>query len=64
MKAEHSRIGALVASLLMAATLVACDKPKGPAEQAGEKLDNAADKAGQQIEKAGEKIQDSAKGNK
>lgn len=50
-------------TILLAATLTACQKP-GPAEQAGKKIDEAVDNAGQQIEKAGEKIQDTAKGDK
>jgi hypothetical protein len=44
------------------AVLSACQK--GPAEKAGEKIDNAAEKTGQQIEKAGDKIQDTVKGDK
>jgi hyperosmotically inducible protein len=39
--------------------LVACEK--GPAQKAGEKIDNAADKAGRAIEKAGDKVRDAAK---
>lgn len=35
----------------------------GPAEQAGQTIDKAADKAGQQIEMAGDRIQDAAKGD-
>ncbi len=54
---------ALVMSVVLAA-LVGCDKPAGPAEQAGKEVDKTVDKAGQQIEKAGETIQDAAKGDK
>ena len=46
---------------LMVMGLVACDK-QGPAERAGEKMDNAAERAGDKIEnatdKAGEKMED------
>lgn len=56
-------IYAALATLLVVVSISACEK-KGPAEKAGEKIDNAADKAGQQIEKAGEKIQDTAKDDK
>jgi hypothetical protein len=49
-------------AIALVAALSACQK--GPAEKAGEKIDNATEKAGQQIEKAGEKIQDSAQGDK
>jgi len=52
---------ALVVSALLVA-LPGCEK-QGPAEQAGESIDNAADKAGDQIEKAGDAIKDTAKGD-
>jgi len=46
-------------SLLFAAALAACDKP-GPAERAGEKIDQTVDKAGMKIgetvDKVGEKL--------
>jgi len=46
-------------SLLFAVALAACDKP-GPAERAGEKLDQTVDKAGMKIgetvDKVGEKL--------
>ena len=53
-----SLIGALLGSLS------ACQKPAGPAERAGQEIDQAAGQVGQQIEKAGEAIQDSAKGGR
>jgi hypothetical protein len=49
-------------AITLIAALSACQK--GPAEKAGEKIDNAAASAGQQIEKTGEKIQDAAQGDK
>ncbi len=52
---------ALVVSALLVA-LPGCEK-QGPAEQAGESIDNAADKAGDQIDKAGDAIKDTAKGD-
>jgi len=42
----------------MMAALSGCEK--GPAEKAGEAIDNAAEKTGQQIDKAGDKIEDAA----
>ncbi len=54
--------GLLMATLL--AALPACQKPAGPAEQAGKDIDKAVEKAGQKIEKAGDNIQDAAKGDK
>ena len=52
---------ALVASALLVA-LPGCEK-QGPAEQAGESIDNAIEKTGDQIEKAGDAIKDTAKGD-
>ena len=49
---------------LLFVTLPGCQKQEGPAERAGEKVDEAVEKVGQQIEKAGENIQDAAKGDK
>ena len=52
-----------LAALLLAAplALTACDN-KGPAERAGEKIDDAAEKAGEKLEdardKAGEAVDD------
>lgn len=57
--------GAIISlSLATGALLIAlsgCDQNDGPAEQAGEKIDNAAEQAGEQMEKAGEAIKDAAK---
>jgi hypothetical protein len=52
---------ALVVSALFVA-LPGCEK-QGPAERAGESIDNAATKAGDQIEKAGDAIKDTAQGD-
>jgi hypothetical protein len=52
-------------ALLVSALLVilpGCEK-QGPAEQAGESIDNAAERAGDQLEKAGEAIKDTAQGD-
>jgi len=70
-------IAAIVVAGLLGGGLAGCKKnepivEKGPAEQAGQKIDQAASKAGEEInkaasavgkelEKAGEKIQDAAK---
>lgn len=42
------------------AGLAACDSTDGPAEQAGEKIDNATQKAGQAVENMGDNIQKQA----
>jgi len=54
-------------TLILCATLIAlsaCEKPKGPAERAGQQIDKATEAAGQQLEKAGQNIQDVANGVK
>lgn len=45
---------------LMAFGVVACDNDEGPAEEAGESVDNAMDDAGDAMDDAGEEIQDKA----
>lgn len=49
---------ALVMSALLVAALSGCERQKGPAEGAGEAVDNAVERAGEQIEKAGDNIQE------
>ena len=51
----------LVMVFFMAATLglSACDS-KGPAEKAGEKIDQAVENAGDTLEKVGDKIEEAA----
>lgn len=48
----------LATAALMIASLgiAGCDINEGPAEKAGEKVDNAVDKAGEAIEDTGDKI--------
>ncbi|MFV3129607.1 hypothetical protein [Niveispirillum sp. KHB5.9] len=62
MRTDILRNTALAALLLAAPlALTACDN-KGPAERAGEKIDDAAEKAGEKLEdardKAGEAVDD------
>ena len=47
------KLFAIVAVGLFAITLGACDE-QGPAEQAGEAVDNAVESAGEAVEEAGE----------
>jgi hypothetical protein len=49
---------ALVSGLLLVA-LSGCEK--GPAEKAGESVDDAVDKMGESLEKAGDSIQDAGR---
>jgi hypothetical protein len=58
-KISNSLLAALAVSFLIAG-LAGCEK-QGPAEKAGESIDNAAASAGDHIEEAGEDIQDAAK---
>ena len=59
MKFNSGIVAAIVLSFAVAG-LAACQK-KGPAEKAGEKIDNAAKKVGEKVEEAGDKIKDAAK---
>lgn len=71
MKLKITMSSAIVMTALLAA-LYGCQKPEGPAEQAGKKIDKAVEKTGEKInqtteklgekvEKAGEDIKDAAK---
>lgn len=53
----NSGVAAAVFLSFAVAGLAACEK-KGPAERAGEAIDNAAKKTGEKIEEAGDKIRD------
>lgn len=64
---NFNKLSLVALALLFAIGLTACEK--GPAEKAGEKMDNAAenmgdkiedatDKAGDKLEEAGDKIED------
>ena len=55
----NSGIAAAIVLSVAVAGLAACEK--GPAERAGEKIDNAAKKVGDKVEDAGDKIKDAAK---
>jgi osmotically-inducible protein OsmY len=62
-----NKVKLAVVSMFIAAGLVACNKPNppetaGPAETAGQKIDQAAEKAGDKMEQAADKL--SAQGEK
>lgn len=61
MKPVQIASAALVASALLIA-LPGCEQ-QGPAERAGENVDNAMEQTGDQIEKTGDAIRDSAQGD-
>jgi hyperosmotically inducible protein len=65
-------IGSAVVMTALIAALSGCQKPVGPAEKAGQKIDKAVENAGekidqtteklgQKVEKTGENMQDAAK---
>jgi hypothetical protein len=56
----HSSLAAVIALTFAVAGLSACER-EGPAERAGEKMDEAAEKAGEKIENAGDKVEDAVK---
>ncbi len=62
MKLVKTVSAVLVTSALLV-PLFGCEREDGPAERAGQSLDNALDKTGEQVEKAGDRIQDAAKGD-
>ena len=55
----NSGIAAAIVMSFAIGALSGCEK--GPAEKAGEKIDNAAKKVGEKVEDAGDKIKDAAK---
>ena len=59
MKFSSGIAAAIVLSFAIAG-LTACDR-EGPAERAGEKIDDTAKNVGEKMENAGEKVKDSVK---
>jgi hypothetical protein len=51
-------VGTAVAVGALLAALSGCEKQEGPAEQAGEQVDEAVEHVGDQMEKAGDSIKD------
>ena len=56
---KRSKLLVVLLSMLLIAVLVGCAQ-EGPAEQAGEKLDEAVDEVGGKMEKAGEAAREKA----
>jgi hypothetical protein len=54
---KRSKMLGVLLMVLLIAAFAACEQ-EGPAEQAGEKIDQAVDEAGDKMEKAGETIQE------
>ena len=48
----------VVILMLIGAAMTGCGSNEGPAEQAGEEIDNAVENAGEAIEEAGDKLEE------
>ncbi|MCG6658242.1 hypothetical protein HOP52_10795 [Halomonas campisalis] len=57
------KLGLLLLVTMMAVGVAACQDDPGPAEEAGQKIDEAMEEAGESIEEMGEEIQDAAEGD-
>ena len=57
---KQSRSIALLATLALASALAACssNEPAGPAQRAGQKVDQGLHKLGEKMEEGGEKMQE------
>ena len=54
-------VSAALATLLLSAPVIGCTQHKGPAQRAGEKVDNAVEETGDAAKKAGNKVGGAAK---
>ncbi|WNK19845.1 hypothetical protein P1P91_13580 [Halomonas piscis] len=59
MKATMRQLAVVLGILMMAGGLAACEE-QGPAEEAGESIDESMESAGESLEEAGDEIQSSA----
>ena len=57
-------IGSTIVTTALLAALCGCQKPEGPAEQAGKKIDKAVDQVGQKIEETGDRLKNATQGEK
>ena len=48
----------VVILMLIGAAMTGCEANEGPAEQAGEEIDNAVENAGEAIEEAGDQLEE------
>ncbi|MGM0544528.1 MAG: hypothetical protein ACQERP_11710 [Pseudomonadota bacterium] len=53
-------IGVAILLAFLAVGLAACGDDQGPAEEAGESIDETMEDAGEEMEEAGEEIEDAA----
>ncbi|GAB2711125.1 hypothetical protein [Halomonas garicola] len=59
MKVTMKQLAVVLGILMMAGGLAACED-QGPAEEAGESIDESMENAGESLEEAGDEIQNSA----
>lgn len=59
MKVTMKQLAVVLGILMMAGGLAACED-QGPAEEAGESIDESMESAGESLEEAGDEIQNSA----
>jgi hypothetical protein len=62
-KAMMQKLGLLALVGMMAGGVVGCQDDPGPAEEAGQNIDESMEEAGESLEEMGEEIQDAAEGN-
>ncbi|WP_017431287.1 hypothetical protein [Vreelandella jeotgali] len=60
MNANLKKLMAVLGILMLAGGLAACEDDKGPAEKAGESIDESMEEAGDSLEEMGDEIQESA----
>jgi hypothetical protein len=56
---KHSKLLSILLVVVLLGAFVACEQ-EGPAEQAGEKIDEAVEEAGDQMEEAGDAVEEKA----
>ena len=54
----RDKLFVIVIACIFGTSLVGCETNEGPAERAGEQIDNAVEKAGEKIEEADDKIRE------
>ena len=50
----------IVTLMLIGTALTGCEADQGPAEKAGEKIDNAVENAGEAMEEAGDELEEAS----
>ncbi|WP_163577942.1 hypothetical protein [Halomonas faecis] len=58
-----SKLGLVLMLAMLGVGLAACEEEQGPAEEAGENIDETMEEAGEEIEEMGESVEESAEDN-